>query len=226
MRRLAYVTAIGTLLLALAAPPASASPDERTLVFQVRFTGLVATATWSTCPAPTIGDVCTDTIVMAFDAPTTESAGTGPKIRSRGAVLRTLTFVYRVVGGDFGTVPVAEWFGRTEAAQVSGTPRLTEATAAGTVPISVCTVVDPAPGMTCPTSLVVDVRWAGTGPLTRVAEHGVSHGGVRIENRWTRGWERTATADGSAGPAPLGTLLGANLARIDQGEIVVQHPAT
>lgn len=224
MRRIAVAVVLGTVLAALGAAPASASPDARTFVFQVRFQGLVASATWTTCPAPRVGDVCTDTIVMAFDATTREKAGSGPQIRSTGPVLRTLTFVYRVVGGEIGTVPIAEWFGRTEDALVTGTPRLTRATASGTVPISVCTVFDPSSGISCPGSLAVDVTWTGSGELTRVAEHVVNHGGVRTENLWTRGWERTATASGRVGTLPLGTLLDASLARIDQGETVVQHP--
>jgi hypothetical protein len=139
-------------------------------------------------------------------------------------VLRTLTFVYRVVGGEFGTVPVAEWFGRTEDAAVSGTPQLTRATAAGTVPIDVCSVFDPTAGVRCPAALSVDLTWVGVGPLTRANDHTVFHGGVRTENTWTRGHERGATVTGSVGTAPLGTLLDAGLARVDQGETVVQHP--
>ena len=224
MRRIAVAVVLGTVLATLGAAPASASPDARTFVFQVRFQGLVASATWTTCPTPRVGAICRDTIVLAFDATTREKAGSGPQIRSQGPVLRTLTFVYRVVGGEIGTVPVAEWFGRTEDALVSGTPRLTRATASGTVPISVCTVFDPSSGVACPRNLAVDLTWTGTGELTRVAEHTVSHGGVRTENVWTRGWERPASAAGQVGTRPLGTLLDASLARVDQGETVVQHP--
>jgi hypothetical protein len=221
MRRLSFVLAIATALGALGVAPASAAPS---FVFQVRFTGLVADATWTTCPSPSIGALCQDTIVLAFDATTSEKAGPGPKIRSRGPVLRTLTFVYRVVGGDVGTVPVAEWFGRTEDAQVSGTPQLTGATAVGTVPIDVCSVFDPTAGVQCPSALAVDLTWTGVGPLTRTDDHSVFHGGVRTENTWTRGTERDATVTGSVGTAPLSTLLDAGLARVDQGETVVQHP--
>ena len=176
------------------------------------------------CPAPSVGDLCRDTMVMAFDATTSESSGQGPKIRSRVPVLRTLTFVYGVVGGEFGTVPVAEWFGRTEDARVTGTPQLTTATAVGTVPVDVCSVFDSTAGVRCPSALAVDLTWTGVGALTRTRDHSVFHGGVRTENTWTRGRERDATVTGTVGSARLGTLLDAGLARVDQGETVVQHP--
>jgi len=221
MRRLGIVVGVWLLVAGALATPADAAA---TSVFQVRFTGLVADASWTTCPSPVVGTVCTDTIVMAFDATTSESLGRGPKIRSRGPVIRTLTFVYRVVGGEFGTVPVAEWFGRTEDARVSGTPQLTAARAVGTVPVHVCSVFDATAGIRCPATLSVDLTWVGVGPLTKTNVHSVFHGGVRTENTWTRGRERDATVTGSVGTARLGTLLDAGLARVDQGETVVQHP--
>jgi hypothetical protein len=220
MRRLGFV-AVAVALAALGMTPASAAA---TTVFQVRFTGLVADATWTTCPAPSVGDLCRDTTVMAFDATTSESSGHGRNIRSRGPVVRTLTFVYRVVGGQFGTVPVAEWFGRTEDARVTGTPQLTSATAVATVPVEVCTVSDPAAGVRCPRAQTVRLTWTGVGPLTRTRDHSVFHGDVRTENTWTRGRERDATVAGAVGSARLGALLDAGLARVDQGETVVQHP--
>jgi hypothetical protein len=224
MRRLGIAVVVWLFSVGALVEPADAAVGSPTFVFQVRFAGLVANASWTTCPSPVIGDVCTDTLVMAFDATTTEKIGPEPKIRHRGPVLNTMTFVYRVVGGEFGTVPVAEWFGRTEDAAVSGTPRLTRATAAGTVPISVCSVFEPGTGIACPEVMVVDLVWTGTGPLVRTSDHTVFHGGVRTENTWTRGWERSATVNGRVGTEPLGTLLVAGLARIDQGETVVQHP--
>lgn len=222
MRRLAVAVVVVTVL-AVTAAPASAGPGSRSLVFQLRFTGLVATASWTTCPQPAIGDLCTDTIVFAFDTRTSEGTGQD-RIRDRGPVLRTLTFVYRFVGGGQGTVPVAEWFGRTEDATVEGTPRLTRATAEGTVPVLLCSVMDPTAGVSCPDELAVDLTWTGTGPRTRINEHTVIHMGVRIENTWTRGWQRAATVTGTVGDDPLGTLLAADLSRVDQGEVVVQHP--
>jgi hypothetical protein len=226
MRRLMIAVVVWLIALGSVAAPASANAGPRTQVFGVRFQGLVAEATWTTCPSPRTGAVCTDTTVMAFNATTTERTGTGPPIRFRGPVLRTLTFVYRVVGGEFGTVPVAEWLGRTETAAVSATPRLTRATAVGTVPISVCTVSDPDAGVDCPTSLGVDVTWTGTGPLSRVSSHSVEHGGVQTQMTWLRGRERASTVAGRVGGADLGTLLDSSLARLDQGEMVVQHPVT
>jgi len=226
MRRFCVVVVLWLTGVVALAGPAQAAADSRTLVFQVRFAGSVADASWTTCPSPVIGQVCTDTVVMAFDATTTERIGPGPKIRHRGPVLDTMTFVYRVVGGEFGTVPVAEWFGRTEDAAVSTTPPLTRATAAGAVPVSVCSVFEPDRGIACPEVIVVDLVWTGSGPLVRTSDHTVFHGGVRTENTWTRGWARSATVTGRVGSTPLGTLLEAGIAKIDQGETVVQHPFT
>ncbi|MCW2636271.1 MAG: hypothetical protein JWQ99_2638 [Blastococcus sp.] len=224
MRKFLTAVVVWPIALVTFAGPASANGGPRTQVFGVRFQGLVAEATWTTCPSLRIGAICTDTTVMAFDATTTEWTGAGPPIRSRGPVLRTLTFVYRVVGGEFGTVPVAEWFGRTETAAVSGTPRLTRSTAGGTVPISVCTVSDPDAGVDCPPRLSVDLTWSGTGPLTRVSTHTVDHGGSQTRMTWLRGRERVATVTGRVGGTDLGTLQDSGLARVDQGETVVQHP--
>jgi hypothetical protein len=218
MRRL-VIALVAWLVLALTAGPASAAPDARSLVFQLRFTGLVASATWTTCPQPALGAVCTDTVVLAFDSATREG-----KLRDRGPVLRTLTFVYRVVGGEFGTVPVAEWFGRTESAVVDGAPRLGRAMAEGTVPVLLCSVFDPTAGIACPDEVVVDLTWRATGPLMRIFEHTVARSEFRMENTWTRGWQRSATVAGSVGDRPLGTLLDADLSRVKQGEVVVQHP--
>ena len=114
-------------------------------------------------------------------------------------MLPTLTFVYRIVGGELGTVPVAEWFGRTESADVDGAPRLGSATAEGTVPVVLCSVFDPTAGLSCPDEVVVDLAWTG-------------------------GWQRTATVSRSVGGSVLGTLTAAELLRVRQGEVVVQHP--
>ena len=221
MRHRIVAAAALALLASLLVPPVAAAAGESsaTVVFRTRFTGLVASATWTTCPEPAIGDVCTDTILLAFDARTRDG-----DLRSRTPVVRTLTFVYRVVGGELGTVPVAEWFGRTEDATVEGTPRLESASAQATVPVLICTIFEPESGLTCPGSLVVDVAWTGTGTLERIDEHTVIHMPLRLENTWTRGWQRTATAAGTVGTGPLGVLIGAELIRADQGEIIVQHP--
>ena len=218
MRRLGIAVVVG-LGLALTPGPAAGDVGSPTLVFQLRFTGLAATASWTTCPEPEIGDLCVDTDVLAFDSATREG-----KVRDRGPTLRTLTFVYRVVGGEFGTVLVAEWFGRTEIAAVSGTPRLTRATAAGTVPVLLCSVFDPTAGFACPDEVAVDLTWTGAGALTRLDEHDVGRNEFRMENTWTRGWQRPATVTGSVSGSALGTLSAAELLRVRQGEVVVQHP--
>jgi hypothetical protein len=217
MRRL-VIAVVAALVLAMTSAPAAADQSARSLVFQLRFTGLVATASWTTCPQPEVGDVCVDTDVLAFDSASREG-----KVRERGPTLRTLTFVYRVVGGEFGTVLVAEWFGRTETAAVSGEPRLGRATAEGTVPVVLCSVFDPTAGFSCPDDVAVDLTWTGTGALTRLAEHDVARNEFRMENTWTRGWQRTAIVSGSVGGSVLGTLTAAELLRVRQGEVVVQH---
>jgi hypothetical protein len=79
--------------------------------------------------------VCVDADVLAFDSAS------------------------RAVGGELGTVPVAEWFGRAEIAAVSGTPRLTRTTAGGTLPVVLCSVFDPTAGFTCPDEVAVDLTW-------------------------------------------------------------------
>ena len=218
MRRLAIAVVTG-LVLAMTSVPASADEGARSLVFQLRFTGLVATAGWTTCPEPEIGDACVDTDVLAFDSASREG-----KVRDRGPTLRTLTFVYRVVGGELGSVPVAEWFGRTEIATVSGTPRLTRATAEGTVPVVLCSVFDPMAGFTCPDDVAVDLTWTASGALTRLAEHDVARNEFRMENTWTRGWQRPATVSGTVVGSILGTLSAAEMLRVRQGEVIVQHP--
>ena len=211
VRTAAVVT--GAFLATTGLGPAASA---ETVVFRTRFTGVVATATWTTCPSPAIGDVCTDTFLLAFDSATVDG-----KLREHGPVVRTLTFVYRVVGGEIGAEPIAEWFSRTEDATVEARPRLEHATASADVPVLLCTVFRPEFGISCPDSVPVDATWTATGELERIDEHTVRRDALRLENTWTRGWTRTATVDGAVGP---GVLIGAELTRADQGEIVVQHP--
>lgn len=227
MRRLIVAVVVVCALLAAPATagarPGSAAVgnDSRTLVFRLRVKGLVAQAVWTTCPAPADGDLCTDTIIFGFDTKDREN-----KDRSRTPVLRILTFVYRFVEDpEAPSAPIAEWFGRLEGADVSGDPRLDHAIAHGVVPIQVCTIFDPSSGLTCPDSLDVSARWTGVGERQRVADHTVVHQQFRMENSWTRGWQRTATATATVDGAPVpGVLVFGELSRIDQGEIVVQHP--
>lgn len=211
----------GIVLASMLAGPTGAVADEdsRSLVFRTRFSGLFASATWTTCPTPSLGDVCTDTILFAFNSKTTDG-----KLRDRGPVVRTLTFVYRVVGGEIGAAPIAEWFGRTEDATVDSAPRLEWARAVSDVPVLLCSVFDTEAGFACPESVPVDVAWTGTGELERIDDHTVRRDSLRMENTWTRGWSRLSTAEGTVGDAPLGTLVGADLTRADQGEVIVQHP--
>ncbi|MGX7827131.1 hypothetical protein ACTG9Q_18790 [Actinokineospora sp. 24-640] len=208
---------VGAILAATGTGPVAIADDSsRTIVFRTRFTGLVATATWTTCPAPAIGDVCTDTTLLAFDSATRDG-----ELRDRGPVVRTLTFVYRVVGGEIGAAPVAEWFGRIEGGAVEGRPRLESATAVADVPVLLCTVFQPEHGISCPDSVAVDARWTSTGEVERIDEHSVRRDAVRLENTWTRGWTRTATTSWTGVD---GILVAADLTRADQGEIIVQHP--
>ncbi|HET8657542.1 MAG TPA: hypothetical protein VFM55_00920 [Micromonosporaceae bacterium] len=165
--------------------------------------------------------MCTETVVLAFDTRDREG-----REKSRSSVVRVLTFVFRVVEGDegLGTVPVAEWFARTETASVQGTPRLERTTATATVPVQVCTVFDPTSGLTCPERLTVGVTWTGVGAIERLADHTVVHMSFRLENSWTRGWRRDATAAATVNGRSPGILVAAEMLRVDQGEIVVQHP--
>jgi hypothetical protein len=214
---------LAAVLLGVAAPPALAAPgsgaSSRTYVFRDRVAGQIALASWTTCPAPEAGRTCTDAFLLAAD--TKSRSGTQ---RSRSPVVRVLVFTYRVVGGELGTVPVAEWFGRTEAGQVRGDPRLRQTTAAAEVPVQVCTIFEPRSGLTCPTSLTTTAAWIGTGPLQRLAEHTVLPSPVRMVNSWTRGWQRSAVAMATVNDQLLGTLVQADMLRVDQGELVVQHP--
>lgn len=224
MRKINSVVVVAILaVLFLGTGSAAAGQNNRTVVFHTWFKGLVAVATWTTCPHPQVGQLCRDTAVLGFDAVTRENVG-GSREAGRGPVLRVLTSVYRVVGGEQGTAPVAEWFGRATDVTVTGTPRLTEATATGTVPVQVCEVVDQSAGVSCPTRLDVAVRWTGIGSLSRIDDHTVTRTQFRLENSWTRGWERAATATGTVGTASLGTLVDGSLTRADQGQVVVQRP--
>jgi hypothetical protein len=230
MRRLIGAIVVAVLCTVPAAPAladagasraAAHGADARTLVFRLRIQGLVAQAVWTTCPAPADGDLCRDTVILAFDTKDRENHE-----RSRTPVLRILTFVYRFVADpEAPSDPIAEWFGRLEGAEVSGDPRLDHATARGVVPIQICTIFEPGSGLTCPDSHDVAAEWTGQAERQRVADHTVFRQPFRLENSWTRGWQRdaiaTATIDGTAVP---GVLVQADLARIDQGEIVVQHP--
>ena len=218
---------VGTLVLVGvmvgAAAPAPADPgtgaSSRTYVFRDRVAGEIAMATWTTCPAPEVGQTCTDTLVLAADAKS--RSGT---YRSRAPVVRVLVFTYRVVGGELGTVPLAEWFGRTESGQVRADTRLRQITASAVVPVQVCTIIDPESGLTCPTSLATTATWTGTGALQRLNDHTVLPSPIRMVNSWTRGWQRTATATATIAGHTPGTLLQADMFRVDQGELVVQHP--
>ncbi len=230
MRRLFGMAVVAGLCTLLAAPAiADAQPgngqargtESRTLVFRLRLSGLVAESVWTTCPAPADGDVCTDTIIFGFDTKDREG-----QERSRTPVLRVLTFVYRFVADpEAPSDPIAEWFGRLEGAQVTWDPRLEQATAQGLVPIQICTIFEPQSGLTCPEDLSVSVTWTSTGERQRIADHTVIRQPFRLENSWTRGWQRDATAVGTIdGAAVPGNVVFAQLSRIDQGEIVVQHP--
>ena len=220
-------TLLGAPLMAGAQPPdpGTGGSDASTLVFRLRIAGLVAEAVWTTCPAPEDGDVCTDTIIFGFDTRDRENND-----RSTDEVLRILTFVYRFVEDpEAPSEPIAEWFGRLEGADVDGDPRLDHATAQGVVPIQVCTIFDPTSGLTCPDTLAVSAEWTGLGERQRVADHTVVRQPVRqpvrLENTWTRGWQRDATATATVDGVPVpGVLVFAQLSRVDQGEIIVQHP--
>lgn len=235
MRRRVATIVVGVLLALLVAPAGvaaqggdtdAAGGESRTLVFRLRTAGLVAGAAWTTCPAPVAGDVCTETTVFAFDTKDREG-----KERMRTPVLRVLTFVFRVVDDEeVPTKPVAEWFGRLEGAQVDGDPRLERATAQGVLPVQVCTIFEPEAGFSCPESLDVSVDWTAVAARQRIDDHLVfrlppgTGKPIRMENSWTRGWRREATAAATINGVAPGSLLEAEILRVDQGEIIVQHP--
>lgn len=222
MKSRAFAIAMGVLLLAPLAPPiAAADEDSRTHDFRTRYQGLVAFALWSTCPTDTadVGDVCTDTFLFAFNAKTRDG-----KVKDRGPTVKTQTFVYRLVGGEIGAEPVAEWFTRTNDAVVTYRPRLQSARAQSDGEVLLCSVFDETAGYECPDSVPVDVKWTATGELQRFDTHHIRREPMRMENTWERGWNRTATVSGTLGDGALGELLYADLTRADQGEIIVQHP--
>lgn len=214
------------VLAALVGGPAMAQPSgdtstSRTFVFRLRIAGQIASGVWTSCPRLEAGAVCTETTVLAFNTKDREG-----RQKSRSSVVRVLTFVFRVVAGEDGltTVPVAEWFGRTESADVRGTPRLARTTATATVPVQICTVFDPTSGVSCPETLRVNVVWTGIGSIERLADHTVVHMSFRLENSWTRGWRRDATAVGTVNGHSPGVFSAAEMLRVDQGAVIVQHP--
>lgn len=216
----AVVTAVVALTAISGAPAAVASSENRTIVIRNRVAGQVAQAVWTTCGSAAVGQLCTETVALAANAKSRSE-----DFRDRTPVLQVFTFVYRVVEGDDGepsTLLVAEWFGRLEGADVQGRPRLQRTVASGRLPVQVCNV-DPEAGLSCPAVLDVSIVWVGQGPLERIAEHVVSHEQFRIVNSWTRGWHRAATATATINGASPGTQLSADLFRIDQGEVIVQH---
>jgi hypothetical protein len=86
MRKIGAVTVVSlftVVLLATAAGSAAAGQSNRTVVFHTWFKGLVASATWTTCPQPQVGQLCRDTVVLGFDAVTRENVG-GSRVGSRG----------------------------------------------------------------------------------------------------------------------------------------------
>jgi hypothetical protein len=87
-----------------------------------------------------------------------------------------------------------------------------------------CSVFDPTAGFACPDEVAVDLTWTATGALTRLAEHEVARSEFRMENTWTRGWQRPATVSGTVVGRILGTLSAAEMLRVRQGEVIVQHP--
>lgn len=224
MRRLALIAVVLATLVALAAGPAAvAAPSEtaqqqRAFVYRLTLAGYVAIGSWTTCPDPAPGAVCTDTTVYAFKTVTREG-----KWRDRAPVLKVEQYVYEVLAGEPGVRPLLEQFGRTESAAIATQPNLDWLTASGAVPLSVCTDFDEAAPPACAGEAAVSVSWTGTAPATRFADSWVSTNRTVLMREWGRGRERAAVAAATLGGARLGASADAVLLRLWQGEVRVYH---
>lgn len=227
MRRptpIAVVLSTLALVAALAAAPSAvAAPSDtglqqRAFVYRLTLAGYVGIASWTTCPDPLPGDVCTDTVVYAFRTVTREG-----QWRDRAPVLKVEQYVYEFLGGDPGLRPLLEQFGRTEEAVIGTQPRLDRLTATGTVPLSVCTDFDESAPPACSGDVPVSVHWTGTTPATRFHDAWVSTDRTILMREWGRGWERAAQAVATVDGVPLGPSADAVLLRLWQGEVRVYH---
>lgn len=217
IRRSALV-AVGVVVAAVGGvvAPAQAGP-----VLAVRFQGQAAFAVWSTCPGEVQpGQACEETVVMAFDARTRETTDqpSGPHfLRDRDdvVVLQRFWSEARLVDGELMLVPLRESFGRTTAADVAVSQRLTAGTARSG-PISMHTTDYVAGTETTETDSVV-LRWSPTGPLSRIRDLSRSSERWALQVESTKGWERTATATGTVdGAAPAGGLVSGSLVSVTQ----------
>jgi hypothetical protein len=231
-RRIGPVAAaLAALVLGLtagASVPAAAqgSPpdDRRALVFQVRFAGTVAEASWSTCGEdPRPGQVCTSTDVMAFLSSTRERASGEYNLHSKRApVVRLFQGSCEVVldGEELLCVPLEERFGRSTTGTVTARPRLGTVTADATVPVQVWTPDEDSGEAT----VDVSMRWTGTGPLNRLDERQHHVDRDVMFRAGTRGWQRDCTAVGTVdGVTPPGELMSCQLYRVRQTEMRVLH---
>jgi hypothetical protein len=222
-RRLA-ATLVAAFLLATLGPRAAEAGN----VFQVRLSGGVALAAWTTCPEWRVGLVCTDTEVIASDSATSEIGTPGAPEREAGPYLILRRFVYEVVEfGDDGLEgrPLVESFGGTDQATVAIRPRLEAAVAAATVPMRTCRLEDE--DQTCSEeTLVAQVEWTGMGELLRLDEREVVPTPTALVQTYTMGWQRVAAADGTIDGATIpGTLIpgSAVLFNVRQGELRAFH---
>lgn len=194
-------------LLGLLTPVALAGPASAGPVFKVSFHGRVATAAWTSCPAPEVGDSCFDTVVIASDAKTYETSDQdsgGHFLHDKGdrVILRHFWYDVREVDGEIWFVPTKESFGGTDAGvEVDIHHRLTSASAAATaIPMHTSDYVT---GEDYTETGSVEVDWTPVGPLARL------DGRDRVSTRdfffmsSTVGWERPATAGGVDDGIPI-----------------------
>jgi hypothetical protein len=181
----------------------------------------VAAADWVTCTSePTPGQLCEETVVMAFDARTQETTDqpTGPHFlsgRDDVVVLQRFWMEARLVDGELALVPVKESFGRTTTAQVDISQRLTSATAVSG-PISMHTT-DYVAGTETTETDSVTATWTPTGALTPVRDwwRASERWGMQVES--TKGWSRLASATATIDGVPVaGSLASADLFSVTQ----------
>ncbi|HZG93379.1 MAG TPA: hypothetical protein VEZ46_01590 [Mycobacteriales bacterium] len=210
--------------------PLAAPANAGATVVSFDFAGRLAEAAWTTCPAPAVGDICTDTVLITSDSALRErntAEGFSERTSSDRVVLRQ--FVYEVVEdpefGGLTTRPVLELFGGTTDATVTIQPRLRTATATAAVPMSVCWSPDDA---VCAAleGTVIDVaaHWQADGELQRIDQRETFGDRTTRYRGYTQGWERRASATATLDGVPVPGVLVAEytvLTSVRQGELQV-----
>jgi hypothetical protein len=210
--RLASATvALGTVL---------ATPLAASAAIQERFSvaGPGAEALFSTCPGiPPIGQVCTDTYILAADQ-VTKAGG----IKSSGATLFYDAFSYTCDPTSCAMVSDTGGFGL---ASLSIDSKLTKASAAATVPVTTC-VPDGSGGITCADAgfATVSASWTGVGDLQRQVVNAHYFSRTFSEKLHFNGSIRYASASATVNGHDLGVsdFLG-DMFNIKQTDISICH---